>query len=356
MRIAIVGAGAIGCFLAARLSQRGHVITLVGREEQAEAMRRDGLLVRDARDEGRRYWFDVASGLAEHPGAEHPELVLLAVKTQDVASACAAMLPAVAGVPVVALQNGVRADDFAAAVLGKDALLGAVVMCAITYQQPGEISVQFPGWLILGEPYHPVSSRTRAIARVLSAAVPTSVTQDLMRARWTKLIFNLNNGLCAATGLTLPEVLGTPNGRLLAVRVMREGARVARVAGIRLDHGLHGLSPRALAQDRRVAMISVLQSALNTALVGLPERAATRVLALAGRSRLNQIAIRGSTWQSIARGKASEIEYLNGEVVRRGGEVGVPTPYNAHLVHIVHGVERARKFVGIAAMFPPGAV
>lgn len=350
MRIAIVGAGAIGCSLAGPLSARGHDVTLVGRPAQVEAIQRDGLTLVDPHGLLRRYRLDAVTALAQRP-----DLVLLTVKTQDVAAACAGLLPIAQGVPVVAMQNGVRGDHLAADVLGHEAVSGAVVMSAAMYLEPGVVTVQFPGWLIVGEPFGPVGARTHMIARVLRGALPTYVTRHLERVRWSKLISNLNNALCAATGLALPALMRRPNGVPLALRVMREGCAVARAVGIRLDHGLYGLSPRALVRDPTAALIALLQSGVTTVLTALPERAALAVLSAASRSRLNQLPIRGSTWQSIRRGRPSEIAYLNGEIVRLGSERGVPTPYNARLVAVVGTVEATRRFVPLDDLFPAAA-
>jgi 2-dehydropantoate 2-reductase len=345
----VVGAGAVGCYLAARLSERGHRITLVARGEQRATIARDGLLLRGPRGEERRYRLEVAAALEERP-----DVVLLAVKTQDVAEASAAMRLVVAGVPVVALQNGVQADQIAASILGREMLLGAVVMCAVSYVRPGDVSVQFPGWLILGEPFRRTEARTREIAQVLDEALPTYVTPHLRRVRWSKLIANLNNALCAATGLTAPEMGSTALGCVLSLRLMQEGHAVARAAGIRLDHGLYGLSPRALRRDANAALIALLQAAFTTVLVRLPDRAALTVLRAASRSRLNQLPVRFSIWQSIARGRPTEVDYLNGEIVRLGTRLGVPTPYNGHLVSLVRQVEQTGAFFAIEDLMPPG--
>lgn len=350
MRIAIAGAGAIGCALAGPLSARGHVITLVGRPEQVEAIQRDGLTLVDPQGVRRVYRLDATTALATRP-----DLVLLTVKTQDVTMACADLLPLAAGVPVVAMQNGVRGDQLAADVLGREAVLGAVVMSAASYLRPGEVTVQFPGWLIVGEPFGPVGARTREVAQVLRGALPTYVTHHLMRVRWSKLISNLNNALCAATGLALPDLLHQRAGPLLSLRVMREACTVARAAGIRLDHGLYGLSPRALMRDPSAALIALLQSGMTSVLTALPERAAVAVLRAAGRSRLSRLPIRGSTWQSIERGRPSEMDYLNGEIVRLGRACGIATPYNAHLAAVVRSVAATHQFVALDMLQPPVA-
>lgn len=349
MRIAMVGAGAVGCFLAARLSDAGHDILLIGRGAQVDVINRNGLLVRDASGSERRYHPRAATTLAERP-----DLALLTMKTQDVAAACQDIKPYVEGVPVVAMQNGVRGDRIAAEVLGRDDVLGAVVMCATSYLEPGEISVQFDGWLIVGEPFGPVRPRTHQVVSVLRGGLPTYVSRHLMRTRWSKLIYNLINGLSAATGLLQPELVRTEAGALLAVRTLQEGYHVARASGARLDHGLYGLTPSALRQDPNAALVALLQSTMTSLLAVAPEPVARRVLAAASRSRLNRIAIRGSTWQSIQRGRPSEIEYLNGEIVRLGRMLGIPTPYNARVVEMVHEAERSHVFRNIEDLMPPG--
>ncbi len=356
-RVVIIGAGAIGGMLAARLAERGVRVALVGREVQVEAIRREGLRLREPAGFVRRFPLPATVSAAEALAGERPGLVALAVKTQDLAQACRELAPHLAGlpgVPVVTLQNGVQADELAGAALGQERIVGAVVMCAASALEPGQVEVQFPGWLVVGEPFGPVRRRTRQVAEVLGTAVPAYVTENLTGVRWSKLISNLNNGLCAATGLLMGELLEDPAGRALPVRVMKEGYVVARAAGVRLDHGLYGLGRRALGQGRRTAAIAVLQSVMTLVLAWLPERAATAVLVAAGRTGLGRLPVRGSTWQSLVRGRPSEIDFLNGEIVRRGEALGLPVPYNRRVVEVVHQVERTRRFVPVAALWPAG--
>jgi 2-dehydropantoate 2-reductase len=346
MQIAIIGAGAIGGYLAVRL-RHTHDVLLVGRAEQVEAISREGLAL--VHPDGTRERLALRAATALH---ERPDMVLLTVKTQDVEAACRDIAPYVTGVPVVAMQNGVRADELAAGVLGREAVAGAVVMCATSYLRPGEISVQFPGWLIVGEPFGPPRERTREIVQALRAGLPVYLTRHLERTRWSKLIYNLMNGVSAATGLTQPELVRLPAGALVSVRTLREGYRVARAAGVRLDHGFYGLSPRALRQSPQSALVALLQTSLTSLLAVAPEGVSRQVLQAASRSRLNQLAIRGSTWQSIERGRPSEIDYLNGEIVRMGKQLGVPTPYNERIVECVHAAERTHHFATVDDLVP----
>jgi 2-dehydropantoate 2-reductase len=350
MRIAVIGAGAIGCMLGAKLTARGHQIVLVGRPEQVEAITRQGLTVTEPGGAERRVWLPAATRMDEQP-----ELVLLTVKSQDVTAACREIAPFVRHVPVVTLQNGVRADELAAAVLGREFVVGGVVMAAVDYLRPGHVTVLFPGWLIVGEPFDPMPGRARAIADVLGDALPTYVTTNMFGTRWSKLISNLNNALCAATDLPLPEIAHTRAGRTASAQLMREGARVARAAGIHLDHGLYGLSWQGLRHSRDTALIAPLQALMSSVLLRLPEGGAQAVVGAAGRSRLGRIPLRGSTWQSIARSKPSEIDYLNGEVVKLGQQYGVPTPYNKRVVALVREVEQTHQFASLDALNPSSA-
>ncbi|MGH2408892.1 MAG: ketopantoate reductase family protein, partial [Chloroflexota bacterium] len=323
--------------------------TLIGRADQVEAIRAHGLRVEDARG-GRRSQIPAFRTLEERP-----ELVLLTVKTQDLGAACRDVLPLAQDVPAVAMQNGIQADRLAAEMLGRANVIGAVLMCAATYLAPGSVSVQFPGWAIVGEPFGPPGARTAAVVRLLRDALPTYETRHLTRVRWSKLIANLNNALCAATGLSAGEIGRSPAGRLASLRGMREGYRVIRAAGITLDHGLYGLSSRAIRSHPDVALIALLQAGMTPMLARLPERAALGVLTAASHSRLQCLPIRFSTYQSIARGRPTEIEYLNGEIVRLGARLRLPTPYNAHFVSLVRQVEQTGVFFPIEALLPDSA-
>lgn len=345
--IAVIGAGAVGCYLAERLGRCGYRVVLIGRGARLEALARGGLLVRDGRGAPRRVVLEVAERLTVRP-----DVVLLAVHVQDVAQACRELLPLAAGVPVVALENGLVADEMAAAALGAHCVLGGVVMSAVTALIPGEITVHISGWLIIGEPFRGPGRRLRWIARLLDRAVPTLTTADLRAVRWMKLVFNLNNALCAASGLTLPEVGANPTGRLLSLRLMREAQLVARAAGIRLGSAGAAFTPRGLLRHPRVLALVALQQWTQGLPLLLPERAGAVWLAALARGPLGRIALRGSTWQSIMRGRPSEMEYLNGEIVRQGALHAIPTPYNAYVVNLVREVERTHTFQPLALPVP----
>jgi len=320
MRIAVLGAGAIGSVVGALLARGGQDVTLIGRPDHVNAVRERGLRI------------DGALGSFTVPVAAsvsldfRPELALLAVKTQDVEATVRAHRALLEGAPLVTLQNGVQSDAIVAGLLPADALLSAVVLVTATYLSPGEVTIVDRGHLVLGRPAGPRDALVAKVAPVLDAAIPTSVSDNMVGAHWLKLLMNLNNAIPAMTNLSLKEVTRDPFLRRLAVDLMREGIAVSDRSGIPLAP-LYGVS---------VGTVRLLTR--------LPAPLAGRLFAARAGNLGDGWPVLGSTLQSLRRGRPSEIDYLNGEIVRRGRELGIPTPRNERAVAIVHEVERTGRF------------
>jgi 2-dehydropantoate 2-reductase len=323
MRIAVIGAGAVGSVLGALLSRAGHDLVLVGRNPHVAAIRAEGLQV------------DGCLGtFAAHVAAvetldTRPELALLAVKTQDVCAAVEQNLAFLAGVPLVTLQNGVRSDDFVVTLLPREQILSGVVQLHATYLTPGHATLLYRGSILLGRAFGPRDKQTEEIAQLLNQAVPTRVSDHIRGARWLKLLVNLNNALPALTGRSMHQVYADPFLLQLAVSLMREGLRVVDQAGIRLES----------LSDVSVGLFRLMR--------WLPMPLAARLTAAKLRQMQTPWPLLGSTLQSVRRGKQTEIEYLNGEIVRLGVQVGVPTPLNAMAVELTHRVEQTGHFLSV---------
>jgi len=318
--IAIIGAGAIGGALGALLARAGHRVTLIGRPAQVAAIRRDGLRV-----DGALGAFTVPIAAAEALDFR-PELAFLTVKTQDVLGAVRANQAFLDGVPLVTFQNGVRSDALVATVLPPRQLVSAVVNIHANYLSPGAVTLLYPGPLVVGRPFGPNDASVRAIAALLRSAFPTRVSDNIAGVHWLKLIVNLNNAFPALINATIHEVFADAGLRRLAVLVMLEGVQVARRAGIRLES----------LPDTSAALIRLVE--------WLPLRLAAMVAAAKARRLESRWPLLGSTLQSLQRQRPTEIDYLNGEVVRQGRELGMATPLNARLVELVHEVEHSGQF------------
>lgn len=319
-RVLVVGAGALGGLLGALLREANHEVALVARPAQVDVIVREGLLL-DGRVYGppRRVPLRAAP---EPPRGFRPDLVVAAVKTQDLRDALARNAAAFGDAPVVALQNGLAQDDIAIDIVGPRRAVAAVVSLEAAHVEPGHVSCRRRGSLTVGAPAREGEVAAEAAARLLAQAVRVRRSFDARGHRWTKLLVNLGNALPALTGLPFQATSRHPALGLAHVRMVREGLAVAEAEGARL---------------RRLPWAS---PALVRALAKLPDGLARRAYALRVRAVLGRAPAYGSTWQSLQRGAAVETPWLNGEVARRGEALGVPTPVNAAATALVEAGKR----------------
>ncbi len=293
-RVAVMGAGAVGCYYGAVLARAGHPVTLIGRPALVEAVAERGLVLDTA--EGRETIPLVA--VAGPEGVAGADLVLVCVKSGDTEAAGIAMLPHLTpDATILSLQNGVDNGERLAAVIGRPVVPVAVYV-ATAMEGAGHVRHHGRGDLILGR-------GGEAVADWLNAAgIPTSVSDRVRDALWAKLTIN-----CAWNALS---ALGDkPYGQLFAkegvVTVLSEVT--AECVAVATACGIH-----------------------------LPEDMLAQVEAIA-RTMAEQ---RSSTAQDLARGRPTEIDHLNGKVVREGERLGIPTPANQVLHTLVKLVEPGR--------------
>ena len=320
-QIAIIGAGAIGSALGALLHRAGQNVLLIGRPAHVAAIRQDGLQV-----DGKMGNFTVKLEATERLNSR-PDIALLTVKTQDVTDALKANLTFLTDVPVVTFQNGVRSDELAASLLSRKQILSAVVLMHVTYLSPGKVTMVFPGKLVLGRPFGPRDGQLEKVSQILNQAVSTRMSDNIQGAHWLKLIVNLNNALPAITNRTMSQVYENGFLRDLAVGLMREGLRVINRANIRLE----SLPNFSVGLTRLMSWI--------------PPGLAGRIAANKVRRLTTLWPLLGSTLQSIQRGRPSEIDYLNGEIVELGKVYGEAAPLNTKIVDFVHQVEHTGQFL-----------
>lgn len=320
MRIAMIGAGAVGSVLGALLSRAGHDVTLVGRAPHVTAIRSQGLQVDGCMGDF------VASVNAVETLSSHPDLAFLTTKTQDVVAAVQSQRDFLSDVPLVTMQNGIRSDELVATLLPREHILSGVVQLHATYLTPGHVTLLYQGGLVLGRAFGPRDAEVEEITQLLNQVIPTRATDNILGAHWLKLLINLNNVLPALTNLDMHKVYADPYLLRLAVLLMREGLQVADGAKVRLESLF----------DISVGLFRLMS--------WLPMNLATRLTAAKLRQMQTPWPLLGSTLQSLRRGKQTEIDYLNGEIVRTGAEFGVPTPFNAKMLSLTHSVEETGRF------------
>lgn len=302
-RVAVLGAGAVGCFFGGMLARAGAPVTLIGRPAHVEAMRRDGLRMQTLGfDE--RVPVDAAADAAAVGGHD---VVLVCVKSGDTEAAAREIAPHLApGAVIVSLQNGVdnpaRIRPHVAA-----EVLGAVVYVGCEMAGPGHVRHTGRGDLVIGGARGsvPGAERAREVAAMFErAGVPCVVSDDVDADLWVKLIVNCAyNPTSALSRLQYGRMLAQPEGPDLMREIVAEAVAVALAEGVNLP--VEGLLERVLA---------------------------------VGKAMPTQVS---STAQDIGLGKRTEIDALNGHVARRGAVLGVPTPVNATLARLVKLLETA---------------
>jgi 2-dehydropantoate 2-reductase len=316
MKIAVIGAGAIGSVIGGLLSKAGEDVTLIGRKPHVDTINQNGLIL-----DGESGEIVVQVKATENLDFK-PNLTLLAVKTQDVESSIRKVSPFLSGVPLVTMQNGVQSDDLVAGFLGKENIISSVVIFNGLFLQPGKVSYSVPFGkiaLLIGEPFGIKGNRLQNISELLNKALPTDISEDIRGAHWTKLLWNLNTAVPAVTGLSFQELNPYPQIRKLNIDLMKEGLEVIKTGGIK-------------TADVPGMPLSLMETMIKTP---LPV------------SFLGKLPMLGSILQSIRRGKSTEIDYLNGEIVNLGKKSGISTPINSLIVELVHQVETTGKFLTV---------
>jgi 2-dehydropantoate 2-reductase len=321
MRVAVIGAGAVGGTIAALLERAGHSVDVTARGEHLAAIAANGLRLSGA-------WGEHTAHVNASPVlTRSPDLAIVTAKVLDAEAALQANASMLVGIPVVVIQNGLRSVAVARRAAPRSDIVGGLALFAASLLSPGQVSVTTAGSTYLGGDLLP----TLYASRVLGAVMPVTSTGNFEGAQWTKLIVNQVNALPAITGKSVQDVIADRRLRGVMTESMREAVLVGFARGVEFEK-LQGLSPRMLRL-----------------LVRLPP-VVGQALPLLMRVRMGTTPNPGSTLQSIRRGQATEIDYLNGAVVDAGRELGVPTPVNERLVEMVHAVERSGEFI------EPGAV
>jgi 2-dehydropantoate 2-reductase len=293
LTVAIMGAGAVGCYFGGMLARAGNDVVLIGRPAHVQAIQAAGLRLQ-ARSFDEQVRVRASVDVADVQGAS---LVLFCVKSTDTGSAAQSLRPHLrADALVLSLQNGIDNADRLRLLLPQ-AVRAAVVYVAAEMAGPGHVRHHGRGDLLVEE--GPGGDGWADEFR--AAGVPVVVSADVRQALWVKLILNCAyNALSAIGQVSYGQLLAVDSAVDLMHAAVRECVAVAAAEGVQI-----------------------------------PADIEATVMALA-RSMPDQ---RSSTAQDLARGRRTEIDHLNGVVVQRGRQHGIETPVNQALQAVVHLLE-----------------
>ena len=305
MRICIVGCGAVGSLFAANLAQLDDVEVWAYdlAVDHVAAINERGLRLSGAGDV-------VGEVRATTDSTQLPacDFGIVATKAMHTEAAIAAVSAAFEGGCVATVQNGVGNEEAIAAQVAR--VIRGTTFPAGRIVEPGHVQWDVKGDTTFG-PFEPQPAPADAIERLADACtragMPTQAVADARGPQWRKVIFNgATNPLGALTGLTHGRVCERPDLRRLVTQLVDEGKAVAAAQGIELDSDPEALIDHAarpdVAYDHKASML-----------------------------------------QDVEARRPTEIDYLNGGIVRFGRELDVPTPLNEAIVGLVKGLEASRQ-------------
>jgi len=303
MKIAVLGAGAMGSAFGGQLAKAGHAVTLIDvSREVVEAVNQRGLLIEDKAGERECIKLSASTNPAE---VGLVDLVLVFVKCYHTSAAVSSVMPILGpDTVVISLQNGWGNGPKIAGIVGAERLVVGVSYHSATVRGPGHVLHAGKGMTFMGELDGRMTPRLMEISKTFcDAGIECTATPHVLQEIWSKLALN------AATlptqsiiRLTAERLLDTPAMQDLMRNLLKEVVAVAGAQSIQLDF------------DERW-----------NAITGLLRKLAPNT--------------KGSMLQDVENKRRTEIDVINGAIVEAGQRLGIPTPYNDAMVCLIKSME-----------------
>ena len=329
--IVFVGAGAVGGYVGGHLARAGCDVTLIDPwPEHIDCIQRDGLHLEGTQGDHRvriaALHITEAQSLIHRP----VDVAFICTKLYDTEWAAALIKPYLASRGyAITMQNGL-VEQRVAGIIGWGRTLGCIASTiSVEAVAPGRIvRTQLPGGdaytvFRVGELHGEVTARAEHVAQLLRAVDSAKVTTNLWGERWSKLVANtMSTGTCGVTGLNLTAIVLDQRARRVQIRLAAEAIRVGEALGFKLV-AIRGLIPEkwVTAAGDRATLGEVEGYMLEGA-------------------RLRPESGCSSTAQDIAKGRRTEVDFMNGYIATRGAETGIATPTHATMAALIRQVER----------------
>ena len=322
-RVLVIGAGAVGSFVGARLALSGADVTLVGRGALVESARASGLTLTEPEGERRTPPLAAYSSLRDALAAAPYDLAILTVKAYDTAVLVAEIADAgIAPPPILSLQNGIGNEEMLAQAVGADAVIAGAIETPLTVPAPGHVIAHRARYRAGLAAVGRAAPAADAAATLRRAGLRIDLYDDFRRLKWSKLLLNLPaNAACAILDWTPGQMMANPDTAALEARGWQEAFAVMRAQRI---------APVSLA-GYPLALLAPIAPRLPASLLA---RGLRRTVAGGRGSKSPSLRV------ALSAGQRSEVAWLNGAVAAAAREV--PTPVNAALTEILSGLAQGR--------------
>jgi 2-dehydropantoate 2-reductase len=320
MKLAVIGAGAVGCLIAGYMKLADEEVELVGRRNTVETIRKNGIRITGVRGNSK-----VAITVSEQ--LQHrPDLAIITTKTVNIDDALAANIHSLRGTTILTIQNDTKASQKVARFIPKGQILTSLSMFGVTSFEPGVVNHDHEGVWTLGNEFGDIAEdRMNAAHLFLAGSFSVQVSNDVNSMKYLKLCINTTQCIPAILGTNIQETFSDLLICELGINVWREGLELLSRLEIPLS-SIPGFPVESFLKIREMPIsdAAYILFELMTRLSGAP--------------------LYGSILQSILQGKASEVDFINGFFVELAKQHGLSLPLNEKLVAMVHEVERTGKF------------
>jgi 2-dehydropantoate 2-reductase len=319
MKYAVVGIGAIGSIIGGLLIKSGAEVILIGKRNQVEIINQKGIKIIGLNGPINVKKVNATNDISI---IKNVDVLIVCVKAQDTQNLADDIKKFInKKTLIVSLQNGVRNIDILNKITGNKVIAGTVLFNAL-YLEPQKVEITIKSDLLLesdNSSYNIVNHMSTSLNKV---GLKTRIVEDIQGYNWSKLIVNLQNAVTSLTGQTIKESFLDKISREIIIKTMKEGINIAEKSGIALKT-LPNIDPK-----KTIKRLSLLNSTLI--------KLGSRILKIKDNART-------SMWQSIFRGKFTEIDFINGEIVTLSRINNLKAPINTKLVELVKEAEKAHK-------------
>ncbi len=295
MKFIVFGAGAIGSLFGGLLSRKNDVL-LVGRKEHIEEIEKNGLRI-----EG--IFKGVFYPETKWDGSKY-DFIILATKAYDTEKAINEIVKKFGKIPVISIQNGLRNEEIIAEKVGNENVIGAVTTHGVTFIENGRIYHAGKGETIIGEIGGEISNRIKMICNAFNeCGIETKISREIKKEKWKKAIVNSTiNGLTSILRCKNGEIIKNEYTKGLMKKICMEGVEVARAEGIEIGEIIEKVEEVAKITSENIS----------------------------------------SMLQDIISGKKTEVDEINGEIIRRAKKHGINVPVNEVIYNLIKANESVR--------------
>jgi 2-dehydropantoate 2-reductase len=322
MKIAVIGITPVGCTVACLLHDAGEDVTIIGPPEKVRRIAEVGMTVRQVWD-GKAIHSVVkaATELTEKPG-----LLIFAARQQHTLVAATAVASHAGDATIATIQYGTKTEQIVAKVLPRDNIVTCMLTLGAACRDAGDVTLNFKGHMVIGKAYGAPGWRIEQVEGVMSKVFDTVLADKIAHYNCTRLLLNLPYCIPAILGEMVQKAFSDREISKVAVMLLKEGIKVIEDAEVHIE-----------------ALPDFDERSLKSLLAAPMDEAALRFSVMM--TTISKVPCQGPVLGSIEQGEQTEVDYINGEMVKIADVLGHPAPMNALMVELVHRVEKTKKFL-----------